>query len=289
MTFGLRGEARQVAGDAVVEAGAESDQQIRLLQRGNGSDRPVHAGHPEVLRVAVGERAPGHQGGDDRDAGELGQLQQLLGGVCLEHPAAHVEHRPLGRGDQLGGLTHLLGVRAQVGLVAGQVKLLGPGEGGLGLQDVLGQIDQHRTRTAGGGDVERLGDGPRDVGGVGDEEVVLRDRQRDAADVGFLEGVAADGGAGHLAGDRDHRDAVHVGVGDRRDQVSGARARGSHANADPAGGLRISGGSVTGALLVAHQDVADRAVEQRVVRRQDRSARDTEDDLDPGRLERANE
>ena len=48
-------------------------------------------------------------------------------------------------------------------------------------------------------------------------------------------------------------------------------------------------GSVAGALLVADEDVADRAVKQRVVRRQDRAARDAEDDLDPGRLERADE
>ena len=101
-----------------------------------------------------------------------------------------------------------------------------------------------------------------------DQVVVLGDRQRDAADVGFLEGVGADDGRGHLAGDRDDRHRVHVRVGDRRDQVGRARAGGGHADADLAGGLRVPLGGVAGALLVADQDVPDRGgVEQRVVRR----------------------
>src|SRR3712207_8321674 len=41
-----------------------------------------------------------------------------------------------------------------------------------------------------------------DVRGVGDQHVVLRDRQRDAADVGFLERVGADHLAPDLPGDR---------------------------------------------------------------------------------------
>jgi hypothetical protein len=38
------------------------------------------------------------------DPGELGQLAQLLGGARLEDAAAGVDHRALGREDQLGGL-----------------------------------------------------------------------------------------------------------------------------------------------------------------------------------------
>ena len=65
--------------------------------------------------------------------------------------------------------------------------------------------------------------------------------------------------ARHLAGDRDDRHRVHVGVGDRGDQVGRARARGRHADADPAGRLRVALGRVAGALLVADQDVPDLA------------------------------
>jgi hypothetical protein len=39
--------------------------------------------------------------------------------------------------------------------------------------------------------VEGLADGAGDVLGLGDQEVVLGDRDRDAGDVGFLEGWTA--------------------------------------------------------------------------------------------------
>ena len=47
---------------------------------------------------------------------------------------------------------------------------------------------------------------------------------------------------GHLPGDRDDRHRVHVGVGDRGDQVGRTRAAGGHAHPDLPGGLRVPGG-----------------------------------------------
>ena len=72
-----RRERVEVAGHPVVEAGAEADDQVAALQPGDRGDGAVHAGHAEVLRVAVGEGAAGHQRGDHRHAGQLGQLPQL--------------------------------------------------------------------------------------------------------------------------------------------------------------------------------------------------------------------
>ena len=109
-------------------------------------------------------------------------------------------------------------------------------------------------------------------------------------DVGLLEAVGADQRRGHLAGDRDDRHRVHVRVGDRGDQVGGARTGRRHADPDLAGGLRVTGGRVPGALLVADQDVPDlRGVQQRVVDGQDRAAGDAEDDLAADLLQRADE
>ena len=75
--LGLGRERIQLAGHPVVEPGAQRDQQVALLQRRHRGDGAVHAGHAQVLRVAVGERAARHQRGDDGDAGQLGQIQQL--------------------------------------------------------------------------------------------------------------------------------------------------------------------------------------------------------------------
>src|SRR5690606_41341658 len=100
--LGVGGEAVELAGDAVVEAAAEGDEQVGLLHRGDRRVVAVHAGQAEAQRVVVGEGAAGHERGDDVDVGELGQLPQRLRGPGLQDPAADVEDRPLGPQDQLG-------------------------------------------------------------------------------------------------------------------------------------------------------------------------------------------
>ena len=115
------------------------------------------------------------------------------------------------------------------GLVAGQVDALGPLEVDLVTVDVGRDVDEHRARSAGRGDVERLADDLGQVGGVLDQVVVLGDRDGDAGDVGLLERVGADDGRGNLAGQDDDRDGVHVGVREAGDRVGSARARSSQA------------------------------------------------------------
>ena len=72
------------------------------LHRRDGRVVAVHARHAEAERVVVGERAAGHQRGDDGDVGQLGQLAQRLGGPGLEDAAADVEDRPLGLAGSAG-------------------------------------------------------------------------------------------------------------------------------------------------------------------------------------------
>jgi hypothetical protein len=284
--LGVRGERRQLTGDAVVEASPEGDDQVRLLQARDGGDRAVHAGHAEVERLAVGHRATCHEGRDDGDLGQLDEPAQLLARSGPHDAPTDVQDRSLRRCHEARGLANLLAVRAKHRSVAGQVDLRRPGERRLRLEGVLADVDQDRARASGARDVEGLGDGLRDLRRVGHEVVVLRDRHGDATDVGLLEGVGADGGAGHLARDRHHGHRVHVRVGDRRHQVGRARTRGRHADPDLARGRRVALGRVTGALLVAHEDVADLlGVEHRVVGRQDRAARDAEDGVAADGLE----
>ena len=229
--------------------------------------------------MVVGERAPRHERGDHREAGELHQLAQRLGGAGLEDAAAGVDHRALRLGHQPGGVLDLLGVTLGVGLVAGEVDRLGPVPVHRLVGDVLGHVDEHRTRATRRGDVERLADDARDVGGVGDQPVVLGDRHGDADGVGLLEGVGADHRVRHLPGDDHQRDAVHVRVAQRRDDVGRRRTAGDHGHARSAGCVRVPLGHVARALLVAHEDVADRRVDERVVHGQDGAAREAEHDL----------
>ncbi len=104
--------------------------------------------------------------------------------------------------------------------------------------------------------MEGLSQHSRDLVTSTDQEVVLGDRHGDARDIGLLEGVRSDQRTADLAGDGDHRDRVHLGIGQRGHQVGGTGTRRRHADPDLAGGVRITTGGVTGALLVADQDVA---------------------------------
>ena len=76
----------------------------------------------------------------------------------------------------------------------------------------------------------------------------------------------------------DHRHRVHVRVGDRRDQVGRARAGGRHADPDPAGRVRRTPAAAWPAPCSWRTRMCRICgVHQRVVRRQDRAARDAED------------
>ena len=156
--LGVRREQRRLAGHAVVEPRAERDEQVGLLQGEHRRHRAVHAGHAEVLRVRVGERAARHQRGHDGGAGRLGEREQLGRRLRADHAAADVQHGLLRLGEQLRRRLDLLAVRLGHRPVAGQVDLGRPDERRLGLLGVLRDVDEHRAGTAGAGDLERRGD-----------------------------------------------------------------------------------------------------------------------------------
>ena len=283
--LGVGGERPDLAGDPVVEARAERDQQVGLLHRRDRGVVAVHPRHAEAERMAVGERTPRHQGRDDRDAGEVDQLAERFGGARLEDATARVDDRAAALGDQAGRLLDHLRVASRDGLVAREVDAVGPLPFHHLVGDVLGHVDEHGAGPAGGGDVERLAHGLWDVLRVGDEPVVLGDRHGDASGVALLEGVGADCGARHLAGDADHGDRVHVRVAQGRDDVGGRRATRHHGDAGPAGRVGVALGHVPRALLVAHEDVADRRVDDGVVHGQDGAAGQAEHHLHTFHLE----
>ena len=78
MILGAGGEGGDLAGHAVIESGAERDEQVALLYRRHRGVHAVHPGHAEVLLVRIRERSSRHQRRDDRHAGALGEGQQLL-------------------------------------------------------------------------------------------------------------------------------------------------------------------------------------------------------------------
>ena len=226
------------------------------------------------------EQRPG-----DRDLGLLGEGAQLVPGPGVQDAVPGQDDRPFGGGDLGRGQLELAAVPVDVGPEAGQSGddlVLGRVLGlRLLLEGVLGDVDVDRARAARPGDVERLRDHPRQVVRVADQVVVLGHRQGDAVDVDLLEGVLADQGARHVAGDRDHRHRIEERRPDPRHQVGRARPRRPHADPDPAGHPRVAVRRVRPALLVADEHVAElRVVPEHVVERQDHPARVAEEDVD---------
>ncbi len=105
---------------------------------------------------------------------------------------------------------------------------------------------------------------------------MLGRRAGDAGGVGLLKRVIADQMGGHLAGQADHRNAVHQRIREAGDRIGGAGAGGDQHHADLAGGPRIAFGRMHGRLFMPDQDMANMVLlEQRIVKRQNGAARDS--------------
>ena len=277
----------EVARHAVVEAHADGDDQVRVLDGLVDPGLAVHAHHAEVSGMSGRESAEAEQGAGDRNVCLFDELREGLGGLRLDDAVAREEDWTFCVLDELDGFLELLGQWRIVRTVAGEHDIVViPFEDTAFLLCILGDVDDDRSRSPRTRDVERLANRRCDLLGLGHQVVVLGDRDGAAGDVGLLERVAADEVRRNLPGDADHRDRVEHGGGDARDQVGRAWARGCDTNTDLPRCARIAIRHVRSALLVARQHVVDRVLDHRVVGRHDRAARISEADLDPLAYER---
>ena len=277
--LGVFGELADLARDPVVEPAADGQNQVGVADGHVGGIGAVHAEHADPERIVGRETAQGHERGRDRDVEGPGQPEQFLVGAGSDDPAAGVNDGFLGAAHHLRHLGHLLGVGGVGGVVAAHLdgfRIMVFGHGPL---DVLGQVDEHRARPAGGGQIEGLLDDPGQIPHVLDQIVVLGAGAGDADDVHFLEGVVADQRGGHLAGDDDHRHRVHVGGGDAGYGIGGSGARGHQAYADLARGPGIAVRGMDGSLFVPYQHMTQGVARQLIVNVDDRPSRKAEYDF----------
>ena len=282
-------ELRQLAGDAVVPAGADRHDQVAVHDRLVGVGGAVHAEHPLVQRMVLGAGPLAEQRVHDRRLELLGQLHDGRARAGDHRAVPDVEHRLAAAGDEGGRLVQRLLVRMSRHRVAGQIHLVGERRAAGGAGDVLGQIHQHRPRAPRAGEIERLARDARDVVGVLHQVGVLHHRVGDAGDVGLLEGVLAEHRRDGLAGEDDHRHRVHQRRQQAGHRVGGAGTGGHQHHARLAGRARVAVGHVRGPLLVADEDQLDLRVDERVEDRHRGAARQAEDVLDPFALEAADQ
>ena len=91
-------------------------------------------------------------------------------------------------------------------------------------RDILGDIDDHRSRSARGGDIKGFFQGHRQITDVLDQKIVFDARAGDANRINLLKGIIADQCRGHLTGDHHHRYRIHIGCRNTRDRIGGPRA-----------------------------------------------------------------
>ena len=276
--LGLQRVGTGRAGDAIVKAHAAGDQQICFL---NGVVDPrlaVHAHHAQVQRMRGREVAESQQRERHWNLRALGQRPHLLHRAGLGNAVPGKNHRPLCILDQLGRVLQTVFFHVQHG-----VRTICSRLGSFEVEDrrallrILGDVDQHRPGAPAHRNLKCVADRVRNVLCLVHKEVVLGHGQRDAGDVHFLKRVGAEHLAGHVAGDADHRNGIEHCGGNAGDEIGCAGAAGGDCNAHLARGARIAVGHVRRALLVPHENVVNGKLAQRVVDRQNRSARIAED------------
>ena len=281
---GLGRELGGVAGHPVVEPGADVHHHVAMVHGHVGFQAAVHPGHAEELRPRRRVGAEAHQGQRAGIAGHVDQFGQQSGGpgAGIDHPAAGIDDRLLGRRQQFDGLFDGLPVASDLRLIGLlDFDVIGTDIGALSENDVLRDIDQHGARAAGGRHMKSLVNDPRQIVSALDQVVVLRRRPGDAGRIGFLEGVVANQVRGYLTGQADDRDRIHQRVDEAGDRIGGAGPGGREHDAHLAGGAGIALGRMHAALLVGDENVFGPVLlADLLVERQGHAPRIAEDDVD---------
>ncbi len=203
--------------------------------------------------------------GENRDAGGLGELQELIGDPRLEGAEAGHDRRTLGGGEDVErprqGLGRGPGSLAQQDRVGDvEAVLLDPG-----VQHIGRQVQQHRPGGTGCRNPDGVGDQPGDVVDVGDPVRPLGDRPGDRGLVDArLQGVGLRVAGRGRAGEIEHRRAVEEGVGDGGDDIGEAGAGGHHGHAEPASRAGVTLGRMAGRHLVTHVEYWDAVIQARL-------------------------
>ena len=260
------GEDGVAGGGEVGVAGADTDHQVGFTRDRVGGRVAGGAHAADRHAVVEVDRALACLGVGDRDAGGLGEGPELLGRLGVDHAAAGDHQRAPGRLDR----RHRTGKGCRLRYRTGHVPDPPGEEGqreveGLGL-DVLGQADGGRAGLCRVGQYPHGAQEGRDqllgpvdavpVAGDGLEGVVDRDVQR-ARVLQLLQHRIRVAGGEDVGGQQQHREPVGGGQRGTGHHVEGARAdRGGHSpGLQPVLRLGVGGGSVDGALLVAHQHI----------------------------------
>ena len=218
------GEFRNFACDTVVKADTECQKEVGIIHCIVGIDGAVHAEPFEGLGIVFRETADAHQGRGYRNTRRTGEFEEIGFRSGSDDASTDVEDGAFRFFDQAENFMEGDLIRCRRAVEAGDIHLGGPSHLGGGFLDVFRNIDHDRAGTTGGGDMEGFRHDAGNISRMHHEVTVFNDGEGNAKNIGFLEGAPADGGRRNLAGDSDHRDGVHVGIGNARDEIGRAWA-----------------------------------------------------------------
>ncbi len=93
MRFALRANFAGHAGHAVIEAGADRDEEVAIIDGVVGEGGAVHAEHAHGQRLRRIDGADAHQRRHDRNAERVRELGERASGVGVDHAAAGIDQR----------------------------------------------------------------------------------------------------------------------------------------------------------------------------------------------------
>ena len=261
MNFARGANSESLPVIAVVEAGADRDDQVGLVHRVVRRAGAVHAEHPEPRSCGAGNAPSAIRVQVTGKPSVVASSNRSADAFGADDAAAHVEDRPARIRERLGGEPDLLLVALGRRLVAGQMDVR---------DGLVGDVGARRgpcgmsTTTGPGRPVRAMWnascDRARDLERVLDHEAVLDDRHRDADRVGLLEAVGAEQSVRTwpVRNTTGTESIIASQIGVTRFVAPGPLVPMRHA--DLAGRLRVALGGVTAACLVADEDVADTGV-----------------------------
>ena len=253
--FSIGSKGAELAGDTVVEACAQGNQQIAFLHRHIGCVGAVHTHHAEEALVGGGNAAQAHERANYRNGAHLNNLAEKLALSGQGHAAANKEQRTLGIFNGLHYSHNLFLITGEFAAIAPQIDGFRIFIFKLRREYILSNIDYHRTGTTCSSDKKGLFNNPRQLLRLFYQIIMLGNRSGNTHNIGLLEGILTDIGIAHLTGKAHHRNGVHVRRSDTGNQICCARAGGSKAHAHLAGGSSVAISGVYCTLLMASQNM----------------------------------
>ena len=230
--------------------------------------------------MILGDCTDAHQSGDNGNVIFFREFGEFLRRAGSDDSAARIDARTLGFRDCRTDGFDLLRLRSARNGVCLHRRLRVEDERQFRLLNIFRNVDENRTRTTGVRKVERIHNRRNNVLRLENEIAVFHNRAGHADDIGLLEGVFADVLGSDLTGDDDHRNGIHICVGNAGEEVRRSRSAGCHADPGLAADARITVRAECAALLMTGQNHANGGILQSLVEFNSLTARIGENEID---------